>query len=342
MPALEFEEWSHIYLASPLLHDLGLAWPIGWLAESDTGAPVGYLGNIPLDYELGARRLVAAATNAWVVDEGHRSASLLLLRAFFRQPAADLFLTTTANWNSGRALEAMRVRRTPVEACDVCLYWITEHRGFFTSALRKKNWRLPPAVTAIGSAGAAGFDHVQRAIRLPRKPGHVKVEWLSRFDGRFDRFWEMRRRDESLRFTRDRRSLTWLLEPQLRKHKAWIVTAETGGQMIGYGILLRRDNPDIGLTRMRLVDLQFRDGAADAVAAILSDALARCRRDGIHVVEAVGFNPAKRVQLKALGARQRRLGPWPFYYRARPDFLREALQRGDSWDPCELDGDGCF
>ena len=42
--------------------------PIGWVSRGRERTIVGYLGNIPLFYELEGRRLLASVAHAWVTD----------------------------------------------------------------------------------------------------------------------------------------------------------------------------------------------------------------------------------------------------------------------------------
>lgn len=340
MEPLESDEWRHVYAGSPVLDELAgekrRDWAGGWVVDSDALEVVGFLGNIALPYELAGRRLVAAAMSSWVVDVSHRAASLLLVRQFLRQEGVDLFLNTTANVESSRALEALRIRRVPTGAADTCLYWITDPGGFAESTSRKRGWPLPALARVAGN--------LLRPALAARCPGTgATVETASGFDARFDEFWEELRGEQVLRLRRNRCTLEWAFELARRRGALSVLThSDSGGRLRGYAILVRQDAPAIRLRRMRIVDLQVREGDAETLETLLAAALAHCRAASVHVLEAIGFAAAKRTALEALGARTRRLGAWRYYYRAASAELARELEGPELWDPCLADGDGAF
>lgn len=326
------EEWQHAHAGSPAAKACEGHNRFGWVVEAPDGAVGGFLGNLLLAYALDGRPLVAAAMTSWVVLPEHRSQSLLLLRAFFAQRGVDLFLNTTANENSGRVLDALRVPRVPVPTCDRCLYWVTGARGFAESALRTRGvpaarilaW---PAAAAVRLRGGGSSPQDEAGVPVP-------------IDGRFDAFERASATRTGLRLRRDRDQLAWALEFAVARGDAWVVAVEAAGDTVGYGIFLRRDRSAIGLSRVRLIDLQLRSADRAVVASVLSAGLRRCRESGVHVLEATGFSPDKHALLAGSGARQRTLSAWPCYYRARAPEVAVRLQDPSAWDPCELDGDG--
>src|ERR1700720_2454432 len=74
-----YEDWRHLWVSNPACGDRKDRFPMGWVLESEAGAIVGYLGNIPLSYEFEGKKLLAATTRSWVVDTAYRAHSLLLL-----------------------------------------------------------------------------------------------------------------------------------------------------------------------------------------------------------------------------------------------------------------------
>src|ERR1019366_2872546 len=86
-----YEEWSYLWSGNPAYRIREKDWPIGWVLENEDKRIVGYLGNIPLLYELDGRQIVAAGTHAWAVDPPYRSYSILLLDRYFHQKTADLY-----------------------------------------------------------------------------------------------------------------------------------------------------------------------------------------------------------------------------------------------------------
>jgi hypothetical protein len=341
MSQLSYGEWCHVHEANPYREMLGRDQDFGWVVEAEDGSLVGMLGNITLPYELDGRIIPTAAMTTWIVESGYRHHVLLLVRRFFEQPGIDLFLNTTANENADRALQAMRMPRFPVEDLDTCLYWITRPRAFTESAFRRQGWPLPYLASLPAGLALSAVDRSRRGW-LRRGSTEIEVQEVDRFDEQFDAFWQERRFDSVLRLRRDSGTLNWLSEFARRRQEVWILTATSSDKLRGYGMFMERDAAEIGLRRMRIMDLQFRDNDLGAATAILAAALRRCRADGIHALETTGFQPVKRRLFTDLGARCRKLPNWRFYYKARHQDLANKLSSSAVWDPCSLDGDGCF
>src|SRR5579863_6132027 len=81
-----YPAWTHLWTGNPAYREIKDKFPMGWVLENADGAIAGYLGNVPLNYELEGKKLLAATTRAWVVDTPYRSYSPLLLGTYFQQP----------------------------------------------------------------------------------------------------------------------------------------------------------------------------------------------------------------------------------------------------------------
>src|SRR5579863_1356574 len=63
-----YPEWTHLWTNNPAYREIKARFPMGWVLVKDGSRVSGYLGNIPLNYELDGKKILAAATRAWVVD----------------------------------------------------------------------------------------------------------------------------------------------------------------------------------------------------------------------------------------------------------------------------------
>src|SRR5207244_675408 len=106
---------------------------------------------------------------------------------------------------------------------------------------------------------------------------------------------------------RTREALDWHFTYALRQNKAWIVTASEGSDFAAYAIFRRHDNPTFGLHRMRLVDFQALNGNTALLVPLLSWALARCRREGIDMLESIGFRSDKQKVISEIAPYERKL-----------------------------------
>jgi hypothetical protein len=342
-----YEEWKHLWTSNPAYLEVGKRWPIGWVLEEENKRIVGYLGNIPLCCEFQARKLLAAATYAWVVDSSYRSYSVLLLDCYFSQKNVDLYLSTTVNSQSSKAFQAFNSTPVPVGAWDQSAFWITHYRGFAASWIRATSTsarlrKLTPAsfLSYPVSAGLFLMDSwTGRVVHGDRR--EAKVEFCTHFDHRFDVFWEKLRRRNSARLlsVRTPEVLEWHFRYALGRDGVWILTVSQGSDLAAYSIFCRQDNPRFGLKRMRFVDFQALDPSAALLRPMFSRALQRCKEERIHMLEGIGIGLPQRAIFSDLMPHQRTLPSWLYFYKARDPKIDQSLTDPAVWDPTGFDGD---
>jgi len=333
------QKWLHLWVENPVLRDLK-GWPIGWVLENESDQEiVGYLGNIPQVYEIGGKKLFAAASRAWVVDERFRSYSLLLLDKFLNQKNAQLCLATTSNPHSGPILEAYGGLRVPAGVWDEAAFWITHHHGFLASVLSRKRILLHRQLSYPLSTISKLADRI-RSAALCEKCDEGDVTSCNEFDHRFDAFWsELRQTSTYLMGVRTREMLQWHFKDALKDGRVWIPAIISGDRILAYSIFLRKDSPALQLTRMMLIDFQSLGGELAFLEAMLQWALKKCFQERIHMLEAIGFRAEKREMIRKLAPYRRRLSSWLYYYKARDKDLTGCLARPERWDPSMFDGD---
>jgi amino acid adenylation domain-containing protein len=334
-----YEEWTHLWLHNPTYHQLS-DWPIGWVCENEDDEIVGCIGNIPLAYEFGDRALLAATSRALVVDSRHRPYAFTLLSHFFNQGNVDLFLNTTVNPNSSKLQQVFRALRVPSGAWDRSAFWITNYRAFAASLLTRKKVRGGTLLSYPLSSGLLLKDTLtRRALRASAKG--VEIQFCYQFDDRFDVFWQRARKNcsGSLRGTRSSAILDWHFKDALATDRAWVLTASDPAGLSAFGIFRRQDNPEFGLDRMRLVDFQALDGQIELLKPILFGALERCRREGIHMLESIGFCAQKQKIIESLSPYYRELSSWRYFYRTNDPSLAASLKDPQVWDATCFDGD---
>ena len=320
-------------------------YPMGWVLETTQRQLVGHIGNIYLDYYLNTKRVITASARAWVVDIMYRGSAFALLRTFCTQPNVDLLLITTANLRVGRVFAKQGALKPPTVSYDRAAFWIIGHHRFALGVLAKKNVSLASILAFPVGAFLSAVSWVRNIGRC-RPNRHTYITEVTTIDERFDRYWEkLRAQPNRLICVRDRAAMAWRFERPMRAGHAWIFAYYgTPNELSGYAVFLRQDSPDIGLRRMRLVDFQSEGDGAKFLHDAIEVALARCRDEGIHMLESVGFGNVRRKQIDALAPYQRQLPAWMFWYKAsekNPE-LAKALLNPDVWDPCTYDGDGCF
>ena len=337
-----YEAWTHLWTNNPAYRRLKNRFPIGWVLENQDGALSGYLGNIPLEYEFEGKRLLAATTRAWVVDIAFRAYSPLLLDSYFKQSDVDLFMNTTVNSHAAQAYSVFQGVRVPVGDWDRSLFWITSYQGFTESVLRKKRRVTTKALSYSLSPLVFLRDRLVRR-RFHRKGSKVSVIPCAGFDDRFDEFWvAMKKKKASLLLAvRTREVLEWHFKHALAQDAAWIYTVEGNAGLAAYSVFLRQDQPELGLTRVRLADFKYLDeeSGPSLLTAMLQVAIERCRRECIHMLELIGLNPILEKETERLSPYRRDLPSWLYFYKAKSSDLAEKLKNAAVWEPSLFDGD---
>jgi hypothetical protein len=339
-PVKNFEEWKHQWINNPAFIQVCTVLPIGWVLEREDNEIVGYLGNIPLFYELDGQRLLASVAHAWVVDEQYRPYSLMLLDQYFSQKKVELFLNATVGPSAVDAFAVFQSLPVPQGDWDRSAFWITNHQGFLAGWLAMR--AIPFAKPLSYALAVAPFVKQVFAKRMPsHSSGGVVLHRCKEFDHRFDVFWDALKRNNPnvLLGVRSREVLEWHFRYALRNDEAWIVTAEEGPSISAYSIFLRCDNPSCALKRIRLVDYQTLDGSTALLLPMLSWALEKCRKEGIDMLEVIGFRADKSNIITRSAPYKRKLPCWLYYYKTRDRSLGEKLSDLNVWDPSQFDGD---
>ena len=177
-----------------------------------------------------------------------------------------------------------------------------------------------------------------------RTNGHKSsVIPCARFDDRFDAFWKalQKKKSDLLLAVRTREVLEWHFKFALLQNAAWIYTVEGDSGLSAYAVFVRQDNPEAGLTRVRLADFQCLDEAAAPalLTAMLRAAIDRCRQESVHMLELIGLSPALEAEVARASPHRRQLPNWLYFYKVNDPSLGEKLKSAAVWEPSLFDGD---
>ncbi len=330
------EEWRRLWSGNPAYERLGPRWPIGWVLQSGERI-VGCLTNIPLSYTFRGRKLQVAAGRGWTMEEEYRGYALMLMNEYFSQENVDLFLTNTVNGNAANAFSTFGSQRVPVGDWSSAAFVVCEHRGFAESALRIKG--IPMAAALSYPAGLA-LSLKDRFSGKSVPKSEINVSLGRDFDQRFDHFWEvLHNRSEALVAVRSSEVLKWHFSASLDNNRLWVLTAVRDKNIDAYAVFQRRDEPQYGLKRMRMVDFQACDWHDEYCAALMRRAYQECRAQGIHVLEHVGCDLGTTRVFDAAAPYRRKLPSWSFFYSTNNEELAELLAKPDAWAPSSYDAD---
>jgi hypothetical protein len=336
-----FDEWRHYWSDNPAYKFLSRSWPIGWVLEDADQQIVGSIGNIPLLYEMDGKQYLAATGRSWVSDPVYRGYAMLLLDRLFGQDAVDLVVNTTLNATAAPAFAIFGAARVPVGQWDASAFWVTCYRSLSEVLLTRKGLSVVakplsyPVSLGLLCAGKL------RGRALRRQEGRYTIAFERTFGPQFDEFWMELKRLNPDRFLacRSRETLEWHFRSALANDKAWILTLTQGARLTAYAIFCRRDGESAGLRRMQLADLQSLELKDDLLETVLSEAVDRCRRDNIHMLENIGcFFGARRIP-EDFAPFRRKLPSWTYFYKAKATSLAAKLESPEVWAPSSFDGD---
>ena len=332
------ERWRHLWLINPAYRNLQGRLPIGWVMEDEQGQIVASIGNVPLSYELGGRRILAVSGRSWVADLPYRGKALSLLDRVINQPHVDLYLNNTVNAKALNAVSAFDCTRVPVGLWDESAFWITNYQGFVERLLATKTTGLAKLLSYPFSAAVF---LAERITAKGLRSGDVEVKSVAAFDDRFDDFWmDLKRMNPHvLLAVRTREVLEWHFKHALLENRLWIATVVDNTRLAAYAIFERRDSSGFGLTRMLLVDFQSLDGSTALLEPLLWWALRKCHNEGMHVLQIIGCWLEKGELIEAVAPHRRKLESWRFVYRANNPGLAVTLQNPRTWAPSLFDGD---
>lgn len=332
-----YEEWSHVWLNNPIYPELQPGWPIGWVLEKANKQIVASVSNIPLCYEFHGRRILTATGRAQVAEPEYRSASLLLVDRLINQRNIDLYLNNTMTAEAATSFSIFECPRVPVGRWDESAFWITHCRGFCASLLARKAYPLA-RLLSFPLAAAVSFKDKLTASTL--REDDLEVTFCPGFDDRFDDFWAgfRSRNPHLLLAVRTRELLEWHFRYALRNNRLWIAAVVDGPRLAAFAIFDRKDNPRIGLKRVRLVDFQSLDGSTTLLSPLLSWAVRKCRDEGIHTLESTGRWLEEKELIARVSPYRRKLSTWTYFYRACNPGLAESLGDRRAWAPSLFDG----
>jgi len=331
------DQWLALWLNNPAYLELG-GWPIGWVIEDGNGQIVGSLGNVPTFVNFGGKKYVSAAGRGWAVDVPFRALSVMLLARQLKQKGADINVIATPSSTTAALCTQLGWSRVPVGEWNRSQFWVTNYatavRGYLDTKLPKSFSR------ALGAILLPPLQLKDSFSGRPLTKSNYHFDWCPSFDNRFDGMWEKLREQhpDLLLGSRDSQTLNWHFQHSLQQHRTWILAVSKGSRLIGYAVLERREIQSLDLERALLIDFQTLVKDRELSQAMIDHALARCRDEGVHVLENMGCWLEK-LQPVPPPPHSRSLETWCYLYRVTNPELAGPLRNRVCWYPTQYDGD---
>jgi hypothetical protein len=314
----------------------------GWVLEAD-GRIVGYLGSVPLLYQLGERPLLAATASGFAVDPAYRALSLGLLASFYRQKNIDLFLNTTAIESVGKLAAGFQAQRLPQEDYDTVLFWVLDARGFVNAVAKKfgRTGALATVGTALGSLAlkAKSVLHGGRHISASQRFKITEI-LVSQVGDDFELLWLRKLAEKNRLFAnRDPAQLRWHFTVPQDRRETRVLRCESQGRLVGYAVVQSETEQKTGLRRCLLSDMLVEGDDPEAVKSLGAAAYDLARTFRSHVLEVLGFPTNLRRVFLQWKPYSRKFPACPFYFKARDHALQGILATADGWYASPFDGD---
>jgi hypothetical protein len=235
----------------------------------------------------------------------------------------------SANPDASKIITGLKVPRIPAPGYDAPCVWAIHRRKFATAALRRRMPGFPSALSWVAGMGLSLRNLVVRS-GAGRISGTVRV--TEQFDDRFDALWDrVRQGTRKLRAVRTRAALEWRFHEALAKGGVAIVTAESGKELAGYAVLVRRADPDLGISIYDVADLQTEDNPV-IIRDLLLGAVRAARDTGVDMLKITTADPIKRGVVVALAPFQYTVPLWQLFFKADEPELKRELSTPAAWD----------
>ena len=331
------DQWLALWLDNPAYLELS-DWPIGWVIEDKSGQIVGSLGNVPSFVYFGGKKYASAAGRGWAVDVQFRAFSVMLLACQLRHSGADINVITTPSPTTTALCTQLGWSKVPVGEWDRSQFWVANYEAAVQGYLGGK---LPKLVSRTLGAILSTPRQLKDSLtaRQSLKSDH-RFDWCTFFDDRFHGMWEemKEQRPDLLLGSRDPDTLNWHFKHSLQQHRTWILTASRGSRLVGYAVFERRLVQSLSLERALLIDFQTLVKDPDLSREMIDHALARCRREEVHILENMGCWLDKLQPIQP-PPHNRTLETWSYLYRVTNPELVSTLRNEDCWYPTQYDGD---
>ena len=281
----------------------------GWLLRSDEKI-VGFLGIIPLRFQVGGRAITAYSGTNWRVLPDFRTQSFELAIKLLRV-ARDSILFDVSVIDEGADLpERMKFQRLrayyPARSLAVTSL-SNKIQSYFPDGRIQR-----PFFTGLGTLMSWVPPVWLKKAKLA--PG-VEVERLDRADEAFDRLWEATKHQYENTNVRTSELINWYCfgNPLIQKE---LFGCYRHGELVGYQICGRSRNPRLKI--LDCLDLWTATEDLEAAKALLFASIDFARENRLASVSVLHFNPVTEKVCHGVGMIRRRPVPQKEYIRVAP------------------------
>ena len=257
--------------------------PKGWILEKDQSI-VGFIGNIPVRFQVGSTVRIAASSNSWYVDPSVRGIfSFILFNAYLKQKSASLFLFKGEdNQHIMNILSKYKFKEQilPVSQTEY-VYIIDKKKVNSIVKTYLLNNQLPKLSQLWEYTRRAGFllsAYVYQKSVTTRGDPHEETYTSSlctSCDDAFSDLWEPDLNPSDTTLSRDLKTLNWLYFSSARLYKRVVIQCHRShnNTLAGYMVfdIIQKKTTDIG--SMHLMDICIEKNNPQVLASLISYAI---------------------------------------------------------------------
>lgn len=252
--------------------------PRAWVLEKDGKEIVGFLGNIPVKYQINGKAGKAVASSSWYVKPEFQGIwSVKLMNAFLKQKDVDLFLSTTPVENVEKMMKQFGFfpLMSPFNSTE---YWyVLDYDKIFdliTYKLSKSRKILLP-ILKIVSFKLKIFSYLKRRYKksprpLPRQHGY-ECSLCSHCYDFFTGLWEKNRVENTTTLYRDAGTLNWLYFSNAVMKKRYVIQCvhRPTNKLVGYFAYDLNDYREIDVKILKLKDAYLPEINESIISSLL-------------------------------------------------------------------------
>ena len=250
----------------------------------------------------------------------------------------DLLVDNRRSERSAKLLISYKFNNITTKDYEKIMYWVLDYPNFIKSVIKKKLKIFVGPIIFLLAPILKLYDFiVQRNKSFYPKKNTIE---LKSFDQKFDVFWNNLPKNNKFLAERDSASLKWRFDRAINKKKISVLALYDQNNLTGYIIIMRSDNNDIGLKRMQIIDIQTLSNDKENLNDLIVNAIMFARKQGVHILELVGFDDNVRHQASESNPYIRMLSHSPFFYKLTNKELKNAFSEKIEWNVSLYDGDG--
>ena len=337
----EKKEWEEIWEKNPYIKDNNVNWPIGWVIE-DGDKIVGHISNIPTEYFYENKNYIGSIISCWVVEPKYRFDSIKLIKKYHDQEDRDFFIATTSNIKTAKTLKAFGWQEMPNLNFNSKLNIILNFKKIFQAYLKKK-FKINP-IFGLPIFYLLKFLMHKKINKWKSISWDNDLKFINKFDSNFDEIWRnlKSKKKTTFQFNRSSLWLNWHLNNKIKSKDLSIIIKKVENTLIGYAITIYKYDKNLNIKKAVLLDINVVNDDEKTYKSMIIASIKKSQKDNCDLFQVVGFNQSKRETMYKLNPFKTKNKFSPFYFYTKNNFLKKNLEKKESWEPSEIDGDSIF